>query len=418
MSNQKVKVLPELDVVYENTRLPFPLAEYQVRLTKIRREMAAQQIDLLYLSSPESMYYVSGLNLAWYRTGSAIMPDESKAAGIAVHVDHDRFILFETEDEFGLVSGSTCASDIRIMDGKLTAPDEKRSDLYDFVVDNLKAEGWLTGSVALEMRCPKIPRDVSERMKAKLEQNGCRIVDGTDLLVKTRRKKSPMELNYIRKASAIADIGHKAVAEQLCAGMTELELVGIYTCAMMKAGGESAAVTDMVRSGKGKLWCGHAPAGRKLIMPGEPVQVDLAGVYNRYHAPMGRCYHLGKPDQHFADACHKINVLVMEEVKRILKPNMPVREFYENLMKVCKELGLEKPQKRMGGYEIGIAFAPDWCGEFVHGASMEHQEECFEPDMAVTFKTGMGAADTIIFTENEVELLGNTTRELRLIDRR
>ena len=106
MSNQKVKVLPEMDVVYENARLPFPLAEYQVRLRKIRREMAAREIDLLYLTSPESMYYISGLNLAWYRNGSPSARDEEKAAGIAVHVDHDYFILFETKDEYGLVSGS------------------------------------------------------------------------------------------------------------------------------------------------------------------------------------------------------------------------------------------------------------------------------------------------------------------------
>ncbi|MCI7301363.1 Xaa-Pro peptidase family protein [Ihubacter massiliensis] len=416
MSNQKVKVLPEMDVVYENARLPFPLAEYQVRLRKIRREMAAREIDLLYLTSPESMYYISGLNLAWYRNGSPSARDEEKAAGIAVHVDHDYFILFETKDEYGLVSGSTCASDIRIMDETQSQSAENGSDLYDFVADNLKAEGWITGSAALEMRCPRTPRTVGDRMKAKLEEHGCRVVDGTDLLVKIRRKKSPMELNYIRKASAIADIGHEAAAAQLCAGMTELELAGIYTCAMMKAGGESGAVADLVQSGRGKLWCGHAPAGRKLIMPGEPVRIDLAGVYNRYHAPMGRCCYIGKPDPDFADLYHRANGLVMEEVIRILKPNMPVREFYEKLMKTCKELGLEESQKRMGGYEIGIGFAPDWCGQFVHGPNREHQDECFEPGMAVTFKTGMGGMDTILFTEDEVEILGNTTRELMITD--
>ncbi|MCQ4637036.1 Xaa-Pro peptidase family protein [Anaerovorax odorimutans] len=416
MSNQKVQVLPELDVVYENTRLPFPLAEYQVRLTKIRREMAAREIDLLYLSSPESMYYVSGLNLTWYRTGASSAWDGSKAAGIAVHVDYDYFILFETADEYGLVSGSTCTADVRIMDERPFESEDKGSDPYDFITDNLKAEGWLTGKVALEMRCSRPPRHVSDIMRARFEQKGCSVTDGTDLLVKIRRKKSPMELNYIRKASAIADIGHKAIADQLRAGMTELEAAGIYTHAMMKAGGESPAIVDMVKSGKGKLWCGHAPAGRKLIMPGEPVQVDLAGVYNRYHAYMGRCYHIGKPDQDFADTCHKANVLVMEEVKRILKPNMPVREFYKKLMKVCEELGLRESTKRMGGYELGIAFPPDWCGEFVHGPDMIYKEERFEAGMVIAFKTGMGVADTILFTEHEAEILTNTTHELKIIE--
>ncbi|MEM7346652.1 MAG: aminopeptidase P family N-terminal domain-containing protein, partial [Chloroflexota bacterium] len=38
----------------------FSFGEYQKRLSAIREMMAYEKIDLLYLSSPESLFYVSG----------------------------------------------------------------------------------------------------------------------------------------------------------------------------------------------------------------------------------------------------------------------------------------------------------------------------------------------------------------------
>lgn len=415
MSNQRIEVLPEIDVICENPQLPFPLEEYKVRLTRIRRVMAERKIDLLYLTSPESMNYVSGLNMAWYQRESP--------TGIAVHVDHDKFIVFCDEEEYGLITGTTCATDIRITN-KTGDINQCRSDsnckslgldVYDSVMQNLKELGWLTGTVGLELGCYRLPKQESNILQVKFEQKGCQVEDGTDILVGVRRKKSAMELNYVRKASTIADIGHKTVLDQICVGMTELELVGIYTQAMMKVGGENMGIANMVRSGKGKLLCEYAPASRKLIMPGEPVGVNLAGVYNRYHANMGRCYCLGNPDEQFADMFYKTNVLLMQEVKKLLKPNMQVSKLYEEVGAICHEIGLSGEKNWLSGYELGIAFPPDWRGGFVHNSEVD-DEERFESGMVVNLKTCMGVIDTVIFTENEVEILTSTSCELMIVE--
>ncbi len=57
MTNHRANVLehchPPLDV-------PFSREEYRGRLARIRARMEADQIDVLYLTAPESLFYVSG----------------------------------------------------------------------------------------------------------------------------------------------------------------------------------------------------------------------------------------------------------------------------------------------------------------------------------------------------------------------
>ena len=77
--------------------LAFPQSEFTDRLNKIRAEMSRHAIDCLFVTSPESMYYLSGYMCMWYQTESPFEWPPSN--GFAVHVDHDHFIHFETERE-------------------------------------------------------------------------------------------------------------------------------------------------------------------------------------------------------------------------------------------------------------------------------------------------------------------------------
>ena len=81
-------------------------------------------------------------------------------------------------------------------------------------------------------------------------------------------------------------------------GITELELFGEVTRAMMAAGSEFPALIPIfnavpVRDGRSAA-TGHAMAGRKF-KPGEMLKADLCGVYHRYHGNVMRGYFLGDP---------------------------------------------------------------------------------------------------------------------------
>ena len=73
-----------------------------------------------------------------------------------------------------------------------------------------------------------------------------------------------------------------AAQRALAVGVTELDVHAEMTYAMLKAGGEPAAIYLPVASGK-KSAATHALASHKKIQHGEIVVIDICGVRRRYH---------------------------------------------------------------------------------------------------------------------------------------
>jgi Xaa-Pro aminopeptidase len=211
--------------------------------------MADDAIDLLWLSAPESLFYVSGYTCEWYQAQS---PKEwPPTSGIAVRADSDRFILFDTPSEALMCWFVTCADDTRIF------PMGNRRDGIGFIVDELRAEGWLRGTIGLELHSYRPNPAVSARFRSAFEDAGCRIVDGSDVLREVRWLKSPTEIDYLEQAAAVADVGLAAARDTIAAGVTELEVYGEIVAAMARVGGENPAITMPVLSGH-KANTGHA----------------------------------------------------------------------------------------------------------------------------------------------------------------
>lgn len=423
MSDRKFEFIPAVESCGGEMKVAFPIEEYKNRLTKIRQIMDRENVDFIYATAPESMYYISGYDVVWHRVNSPAAWYDSMGAGTAVHVDHNRFIHFDLPDEEGVLKLTSISTDTRLiydipadMYGKsyiCTTPDEGYKEI---VIKNLKEEGWIKEgmTVGLELGSYRPSYLIFNEWRELFEAAGCKVVDATEIIREARAIKSPLELQYIETATNICNIGMEAIYEALELGITELEIVAAYTNAQMKAGGESQAIANMVRSGPYRSWCFHIPASRRKIMLGDPVGVDLAGVYNRYHSNQCRYFSVGEPPKEFAEK-YAVNEKIIEMVKSAIKPNMLMSELLCELRKFYKEEGLWGQQYWIGGYELGIAYPPDWCG----GSTVydiyfdcEDKERRFVPGTVVNFETGFGCIDTLMFKEDEAIVLGKTTRKL------
>jgi Xaa-Pro aminopeptidase len=389
----------------------FSLREYRERLDRVRAAMAERDIDLLYLSAPESINYLTGYAAEWYQGNGPAgwMP----ASGVAVHVDHDHPIQFDDPEEAALLQFTSVASDVRIFEG--LGPEG-----FDAIAAELTAEGWLGGRVGLEMRCYRPPRTVSERFQAVLEAAGAAVVvDGTDVVRSVRRRKSPQELAYVRTAQRIADVGLAAARDALAEpGVTELEVYGAMVHAMAAAGGEVAAIPLPVVSGP-RAATVHGLASRRQIMPGDVVNVDVCGVYHRYHANTARCFTIGEPDHevltHIRKTTDAVNV-----VADAIRPGLPVRDLLQRVEGYYRDVGLLGDEWWIGGYELGIAFPPDWVGDFVYELGVDPGDACFEPGDVVNYEANFylphqaGLAmsiNTMAFTEDAATFLQSTPSE-------
>lgn len=392
---------------------PFSLAEYRRRLDRVRKGMAESGIQLLYVMSPEGMCYLSGYANEWYQAQSP--KAWAASSGIAVHVDHDHFILFDSVGEAQLGRASSVAYDVR---------NPERGSAIDFIISELRGSGWLTGTVGLELWSYRPNRVISERFQSAFERAGCDVTDGTDVIRHARKLKSPQELATMETAARIADIGLAAARDALRPGVTELEVYGELIAAMARAGGENPGITLPVQSGIKTSGSGHGLASRKQIMPGEVVLVDVCGVFNRYHVNVARNFAIGEPHP---DVARRINAAanMFTTVAEILRPNLPIREFNEAVQGYYEETGLWEHRGYVGGYEIGIAFPPDWVGEFNYGSHVDTGDQVFEPGLVVNHEAQFHLPrmvgycmliDSMMFTETDARWLGQTPRELMVIE--
>ncbi|MDH4123864.1 MAG: Xaa-Pro peptidase family protein, partial [Thermoplasmata archaeon] len=301
-------------------------------------------------------------------------------------------------------------------------PEEAGRSMLDWIVGELKKENWLTGKIGVEMWSYRPNRAVSEMFQKKLEKNRCRVIDGTDIVRGLRTMKSPKEIEYTEKAARIADIGMRAAIETVKAGMTELEVYGEIIKVMAKAGGENPAITLPVSSGK-KSACMHALSSRKRIAKGDIVNIDICGVYNRYHANMARTLSIGNAHPAVKKVVQS-SAGSFDLIRKMITPNLSVEDMMNSLKAYYEKTGIEKNNLWYGGYELGIAFPPDWVGSFAYDAYTDQKDRLFVPGTVINYESNFflprraGASlqiNTIIFTEREAKLLGEIQNDLIVV---
>lgn len=399
-----------------NLEQPFSREEYQGRLRRIREKMASENIDVLFLTSPEAMNWVSGYQCEWYQAQS---PKAWPAtSGIAIHVDHDKFILFDTEREQILARYCTVSTDSRVF------PPDSMRDGTDFIIKELTAEGWLPGSIGMEFWSYRPNRELSLRAEKRFSADGSKVSDATQIVRDLRGVKSAAEMECILEAARIADIGLNAAATELRPGVTELEVYGAMVHAMAAAGGENPAITQPVLTGN-KSNAAHAMSSRRVVEAGDVVLVDCSGVFKRYHCNMARTFSIGEPEPDVLAQTEK-SVGSMKVLADMIRPNLPVRELYETMKSYYEDQGIWQDRGFIGGYEMGIAFPPDWVGNFVYDVNSDMNiDEAFVPGTVVNYENQFFLPrrvglffmiESIAFLDDEARFLSKVPYDLGIIE--
>jgi len=119
------------------------------------------------------------------------------------------------------------------------------------------------------------------------------VVDADALIRKITIKKSPAEIECLRQAARISELGFKAVLEKIQPGMTEAALCGVAIEAMFAAGAESVG---------NPIWCCSGPNSNQAIsrpslrpvQRGEIIHFSIGAKVEGYSASVGRPIVLGK----------------------------------------------------------------------------------------------------------------------------
>jgi Xaa-Pro aminopeptidase len=390
--------------------LAFAPEEYRARIAKVRRLMAERKIDLLYVTTPDHVAWLHGFFASWYKANSPMRYPQ--LYGTAIHVDHDEFVHFDNPTELPVLAKTSISTDNRFF------PSREASVSLPFVIAELQAKGWLKGTVAME-HWSYIPNPaVSRMLEGAFLAAGSRVVDGSEVVRLARRAKSPAEIACIEKAVGFADLGHETIRKTLRPGITELELFGEVTRAMMAAGSEFPALIPIfnatpVKGGK-SVSAGHAMAGRKVIQAGEFLTADLSGVYNRYHGNVMRGFYLGDPSKEMLDLYRRAGG-VYPVIAREVKAGMTVRQVNAVLRRYYESVGLWDEPGWALGYELGLSLPPDWVGEFYfHFKDDKYLDRVFEENMVTNFESLFNTwlIDTCVYTSAGTRFMSRLPAEV------
>jgi len=206
------------------------------------------------------MCWLHGYTARWYRHGGP--PEWPALTTSVVRADRDEIIHFDFGGEEELLFATSVCRDVRIYPGTAV------EGALAFLVRELTSAGWLEGLVGRERRGLPPDQRTAEAIEEAIVAAGCKIGDATALIDRLLHLKSPAEIERIEAAGRVLDIGLRAAVEVIAPGVTELEVWGEMMLAMAKAGGQPAALHEMVLSGP--VFLPHAISGRRALQPGMP----------------------------------------------------------------------------------------------------------------------------------------------------
>jgi ectoine hydrolase len=359
-------------------RLPFTLGEYARRLAKVRKAMAARDIDVLFVEDPSNMAWITGYD------GWSFYVHQ----GVIVFHDGDPIWWGRSQDANGAVRTVWMADERVAGYSDAYVQSNVRHPMQDLAAI-LRDRGYGEKRVGLELENYYFSAKAYLVLREELPQ--AEFVDATALVNWQRGVKSDEEIAFMRKAARIAEKMVDGVMERVEPGRPKNEVVAeIFADAIRGVGdawGDYAAIVPLLPSGTDAA-APHLTWDDRPFMKGEATFFELAGCYRRYHTPFCRTIFLGKPPRHMIEA-EKALVDGLEAGLEAAKVGNTAGDVARALFGSLERAGIKKDSRC--GYPIGISYPPDW-GERTISFRKE-DETVLEAGMTFHFMPGLWMDD-------------------------
>lgn len=388
----------------------FTHAEYQDRLTKTRQEMARRNLDLLIVTDPSNMNWLTGYDGWSFYVHQCVI----------VALDGEPIWYGRGQDGNGAFR--TCYMDPTNIIGY---PDHYVQSTERHPMDYLSAKladrGLNTGRVGVEM--DNYWFSAAAFASLQMHMPKAQFVDANALVNWQRAVKSEAELGYMRQAGMIVEKMHQRIFEKIEPGLRKCDLVAdIYDAALRfdeeaGFGGDYPSIVPLLPSGPDAA-APHLTWNDQPMKSGEGTFFEIAGAVHRYHCPLSRTVFLGKPTQTFLDA-EKAVLEGMEAGLEKACVGNTCADIALAFFGVLKKYGIEKDSRT--GYPIGVSYPPDW-GERTMSLR-PGDESILQENMTFHFMTGLWMDDwgfeiteSIRIGAKGPECLSNVPRKLFVKD--
>ena len=378
----------------------FPTEELNQRLSNVRSQMVEANVDGVVITIPENIYYLTELDhWGFFACHLLVVPREG--AMILVCRAMER-ITIENQVKNARFFGHA-----------------DHEDPADYIVSALSELNLLNSRIGMEKNSLFLTARLAESIQTKTPKVEWH--DTSNLVSALRMVKSPLEMEYVRKAAKAADAGMLAAINATRDGASDYEVSAECSRAMILAGSEYPGFGPFVRP-TSRLGEEHTTWRGEVFRNGEAVFLEIAAAYRKYQAPMGRLVYVGNaPDG--AEKSVQLAIDGMKAVNDAIKPGAKAGDAYAAWREVARKGGLEDYERHHCGYLVSIGFPPSWTGGSMVTALAPNSK--LELKVGMTFHTHSWftntdcvdyfISNTSLLTEDGCEVLTSETPETLIV---
>lgn len=383
----------------KNFGYPFSIGEFKTRLKNVRTKMRAKDIDLLLVTGPENIYYLTGYRTTGYYVYQALVVPQNGEPQFVV-----RRLEFTNVQSLSWIKKGYAVADTE--------------SYFDATANCIEGLGGARARIGFDDQGFFLPAAILDSLRARMKN--ATFVPAGGVVESCRMVKSPKEIEYIREASGTAVKGLEAGVKAIKVGRLENEVAGAVYNAMVSAGSEYVSSQPYVVSGP-RSALGHATFERGKIKAKDLVFLEIGGCWYRYGGAIMRTVSVGKPSAEVKKASEAV-LGALDALLDAIKPGVTSGDIDRAGRRIVEKAGLGKYWLHRTGYSIGIGFPPGW-GE---GHIIDLKPNDPRPLQAgMTFHTvpmigipgvgSIGFSETWAVTKTGVEVLTKTPRKLHIV---
>lgn len=345
----------------EKALLPFETAEYDARLTGLRRIMAAQGIDAAVLTSMHNIAYYSGFLYCAFGRPYGLVVTAAQSITISAGID-------------GGQPWRRCHGD------NLTYTDWERDNFWR-AIRSVVGEGRVIGHEGDHL---------SLVQKARLDAflSPSRHVDLASDTMRQRMRKSGAEIALIRKCTAIADLGGYAIRDTVREGIREIDVAMEGRDAMER---EIARVFPEAEYRDTWVWFqsglntdgAHNPVTARRLEHGDILSLNTFPMVSGYYVALERTMFLGE-----VSPAHmgywQANIAAHEYGMSLLRPGASCAEITHAINDFLQERDLL--QYRSFGYGHSFGILSHYYGREAGLELREDVDTVLEPGMVISME--------------------------------
>jgi Xaa-Pro dipeptidase len=381
------------------------------RIARLRSAMREHGIDVLLCLQPQNSYYLSGFNpIIYSHPVVAVLPQEGEPM-LLVHAlrdDHAR--------------DSAWVKDVRLF-GAWSTKQTLGPDWLAALRVILDEREVSRGIIGIEDQF--LPIGVMQQLEKRLPD--ARFVNASELILAARLVKEPSEIERIRAASVLADIGVEAAIAAAAERRSEREISIRAMAAMNQAWLERYPQYEVADFGsleggiQNGLWC-YCLVGDRVAMncdnptlrvpkDGELMMIVTWTNCDGLHAENERTVAIGTLDDVKRRAYDAL-LEIRAETQMAIRPGITCAELYHVARHAYERLGYGRYLPGRIGHGLGL-------GAHEHPSLGPSDQTILEPNMVFTFEPnlripefgGLQHSDTFMVTDTGYEFFTRTRRD-------